>query len=47
LRDDAGSDPLRVTGPAPGQPGDAAAASWPARMDDLYVIDVGWLTGWF
>jgi hypothetical protein len=47
LHDDAGSDPRRVTGPAPAQPGDAATASWPARMDDLYVIDVGWLTGWF
>ena len=45
VRDDAGSDPRRVTGPALGQPGDAAAASWPARMDDLYVIDVVWLTG--
>jgi hypothetical protein len=35
VRDDAGSDPRPVTGPVPAQPADAAAASWPARMDDL------------
>ena len=45
VRDDAGSDPRPVTGPVPAQPADAAAASWPARMDDLYVSDVRWLTG--